>query len=72
MFSKLNLYNISESFYDIDVIGTAKFHSGFIAKIDGCGIQPTSYTSTVVTAYVNQSFSPFIQVLFYLFYNFVF
>lgn len=59
LFSKLNLYNISESLYDIDVIGTAKFHSGFIAKIDGSGILPTSYIATVNAAYVNQAFSPF-------------
>lgn len=46
----------SQTLYDIKTIGIAKFHSGFIAKIDSSGILSTSYRSAVLEAYVNQSF----------------
>lgn len=55
--SKLILKIFSQTLYDIHAIGTAKFHSGFIAKIDASGILSTSYTSQVVDTYVKQSYS---------------
>ncbi|KAJ6649861.1 hypothetical protein Bhyg_05102 [Pseudolycoriella hygida] len=44
---------INQTLYDVDAIGTAKFHSGFIAKIDASGILSTSYRSQVVETYSN-------------------
>ncbi|KAG4072469.1 hypothetical protein HA402_004401 [Bradysia odoriphaga] len=44
---------INQTLYDISAIGTAKFHSGFIAKIDASGILSTSYRSQVLEAFSN-------------------
>lgn len=71
MFICLNyVCNNSQTLYDIDAIGTAKFHSGFIAKINESGILSTSYRSQVVDAYVNhlllKQFLPIYFIIFHV------
>lgn len=60
----------SQTLYDLHVVGTAKFHSGFIAKIDASGILSTSYSSRVVDTFVNQFFFFVIQSPMLLIYTF--